>query len=272
MENKVRFVDTTLRDGAQSPGVAFTDTEQIDIVRALDNCGIDIIEVGIPAMGLGEQNSILKMKEYFANSKLLVWNRIVASDIEASIMCLPDIIHISLPVSERQISYKLHKNYSQVKKALQECAYKAKCLGYPISIGFEDASRANEIFLAELLETLCEFEPLQIRYADTVGILTPMRTYKNVESLKNLCPFAIEFHGHNDLGFALANTVAAIQAGATIVDTTLLGIGERSGNCDFVKLVQVLQKMNGTSITFKEALIAQNILKKYVSDEWGSLL
>jgi len=272
MENKVKFVDTTLRDGAQSPGIAFTDDERLDIVRALNACDIDIIEVGIPAMGLGEQNNILKMKEYFSHSKLLVWNRIVASDIDASIMCLPDIIHISVPVSERQIFCKLHKNYLQVKKVLQECAYKAKCSGYPISIGFEDASRANEAFLAELIEALREFEPLQIRYADTVGILTPMQTYKNISSLKNLCPFAIEFHGHNDLGFGLANTLAAIQGGATIVDTTLLGIGERSGNCDFLKLVQLLQKLNGTSIPLKEALIAQNILKKYVSYEWGSVL
>jgi len=272
MENKVRFVDTTLRDGAQSPGISFTDEEQLDIVRALDACEIDIIEVGIPAMGLAEQKNILKMKEYFSHSKLLVWNRIAISDIDASSLCMPDIIHISVPVSDRQIACKLHKDYRQVKKGLQECAYKAACLGYPISIGFEDASRANESFLAELLECLGEFKPLQIRYADTVGILTPMQTYKNINSLKNLCPFAIEFHGHNDLGFGLANSLAAIEAGATLVDTTLLGIGERAGNCDFVKLVQLLQKLNGTRVSLKEAIVAQNIFKKYVSYEWGSVM
>lgn len=268
MEEKILFADTTLRDGAQSPGIYFADDERLEIFKLLQSCGVDIIEAGIPVMGVCEQRILCKMKECCTHSKLLVWNRVVLSDIEDSIACYPDIIHISVPVSNRQMDFKLGKSPQQVMKAMQECAYKAKCAGHEISIGFEDASRTETNFLFKLLEALEEFHPQQIRYADTVGILTPQDTYEKIDDLQKGCPYKIEFHGHNDLGFGIANTLAAIQAGASIVDTTFLGIGERAGNCDFVKLLKVLNDSYSTNILLEDAIEAQKVFEKYIHKEW----
>lgn len=268
MGEKILFVDTTLRDGAQSPGIFFDNKERLEIFQLLQRCGVDIIEAGIPAMGVGEQRILCEMKELCRYSKLLVWNRVVLSDIEASLVCSPDIIHISVPVSTKQMAVKLNKSPQQVNKAMQECAYKAKCAGYEISIGFEDASRADLVFLSELIKSLEEFSPQQIRYADTVGILTPRATYEKIVDFKNFCPYKIEFHGHNDLGLGSANTLAAIQAGASMVDTTLLGIGERAGNCDFVQLLKLVSSSYCTGILLKDAVVAENIFKSYINKEW----
>ena len=268
MRNEVQIVDTTLRDGAQSPGIAFTEEERLDIAMILDKCGVKIIEAGIPAMGPAEQKTILKIKRGCSKAKIAVWNRLVPNDIRASFECLPDIIHISVPVSDNQIQYKLKKSRSEVKKALLECAYLAKCYGYPISVGFEDASRADEAFLAEFIVLLNEYNPVHIRYADTVGILTPTLTFEKIRRLRYFCPYSIEFHGHNDLGLAAANTLAAVQAGAVLADTTIMGIGERAGNCDFLQMVRLLNDLNNCGISIKEAAAAQDKLKKYVSDEW----
>ncbi|MGE4589813.1 MAG: homocitrate synthase [Acidaminococcaceae bacterium] len=268
MKKEVHIVDTTLRDGAQSPGIAFTEEERLNIARILDGCGVKIIEAGIPAMGPAEQKTILRIKQHCSKAKIAVWNRVVADDIKLSFECLPDIIHISVPVSDNQIQYKLKKSRSEVKKALQECAYLAKCYGYQISIGFEDASRADEAFLAEFMVLLSEYKPTHIRYADTVGILTPSLTFEKIKSLQRFCPYSIEFHGHNDLGMATANTLAAVQAGAALVDTTILGIGERAGNCDFLQTVCLLNGLTSCGIPIKEAVAVQDIFKKYVSDEW----
>ena len=268
MRNEVHIVDTTLRDGAQSPGIAFTEEERLDIAAILDNCGVQIIEAGVPAMGPAEQKTILKIKQRCSKAQIAVWNRLVINDIKESFECLPDIIHISVPVSDNQILYKLKKNRNEVKRALQECAYLAKCYGYPISIGFEDASRADEAFLAEFMVLLNEYEPTHIRYADTVGILTPAQTFEKIRRLKCFCPYSIEFHGHNDLGLATANTLAAVQAGAALVDTTILGIGERAGNSDFLQTVRLLDGLISCGVSIREAVAVQDIFKNYVSDEW----
>lgn len=268
MRKEVRFVDTTLRDGAQSPGIAFTEAERLNIAEILDGCGVAVIEAGIPAMGPAEQKTILRMRQRCSKSKIAVWNRLVPNDIRDSLECLPDIIHISVPVSDNQMFYKLKKSRSEVKKALQECAYIAKSYGYPISIGFEDASRADEGVLAEFMVLLSEFAPTHIRYADTVGVLTPALTFEKIRRLRCFCPYNIEFHGHNDLGFAAANTLAAVNAGASLVDTTFLGVGERAGNCDFVQMVKLLNGLNSCSISVKDAVAAEDIFKNYVSDEW----
>ena len=219
-------------------------------------------------MGPTEQKTILKIKRCCSKAKIAVWNRLVPNDIRASFECLPDIIHISVPVSDNQIQYKLKKSRSEVKKALLECAYLAKCYGYPISVGFEDASRADEAFLAEFIVLLNEYNPVHIRYADTVGILTPTLAFEKIRRLRYFCPYSIEFHGHNDLGLAAANTLAAVQAGAVLADTTIMGIGERAGNCDFLQMVRLLNDLNNCGISIKEAAAAQDKLKKYVSDEW----
>lgn len=270
MRKNIRIVDTTLRDGAQAPGIYFGEEEKLKIALALDACGVAIIEAGVPAMGKEEQRIIRKIKAHLRRAEVKVWNRLVETDILASLSCEPDIIHISVPVSDRQITDKLHSTRLAVQKKTDACLALVRANNYQVSVGFEDASRADEDFLEQMIDLVKDYEPLHVRYADTVGVLTPVLTYKKIKRLAERGAVRTEFHAHNDLGLALANVLAAVQAGAELADTTLLGIGERAGNCDFLRTVELLTAFDSTDISVAEALAVQNKLSGLMSDEWRS--
>jgi homocitrate synthase NifV len=234
----VRYiVDTTMRDGEQTPGIAMSKAQKLQIARQLDDAGIYQIEAGIPAMSAAECDTIRAIMANRRNSKISVWNRLVLDDIKKSTDCAPDIIHISTPVSYVLIYNKLGKNKNWVLKNLETCTEYARSRGFEVTVGFEDASRADITFMAVLARQLMELGVNRIRYADTVGILSPSRTYEAVRELIDYCGIQVELHAHNDLGMAVANTLMGAKAGANFLDTTVLGLGERVGNCDFCKLV-----------------------------------
>lgn len=247
------IVDTTMRDGEQSPGIAMTKEQKLLIARLLDDAGIYQIEAGIPAVGPYEIDTLQEIIARRRRSKISVWNRLVLEDIKKSAACKPDIIHISTPVSYVLIYSKLNKNKNWVSKNLALCVDYAASLGFEVTVGFEDSSRADITFMASLAKQLRELGVRRIRFADTVGILSPSRTYQAVREIIEYAGVEVELHAHNDLGMAVANTLLGAKAGADYLDTTVLGLGERAGNCDFVQLVQAGRELFDLGISAQEA-------------------
>lgn len=234
----VKIVDTTLRDGEQQAGIALCIEEKIRIAKILDEAGIYQIEAGVPAMEGDEKKSIQKIVQLDRKSRVSTWNRLNVGDIKHSIECEPDIIHISVPASDIHIRSKLGKDRTWIIDNLKRCIHFAAEKGYRVTVGLEDASRADSRFLLRIAAVAFLEGAERIRYADTVGILNRKKVYDDVCNIKSQVSMGIEFHAHNDLGMAVANSVSAVQAGADYIDCTIGGIGERAGNCNFIKFVR----------------------------------
>lgn len=259
------IVDTTLRDGEQTPGACWSDSQKLEIVRLLDGAGIYQIEAGVPASGKSEIELIYRMMQIRKNTKIAVWNRMKIEDIQKSVECTPDIIHISTPVSYRQIYSKFNKNKSWVVKNILTCVEYALGKGYEVTVGFEDASRADITFMLGLCENIKKLGVKRIRFADTVGVLSPGRTLQTVHEIITLAGMEVEMHTHNDLGMSVANSVAGAKAGAMYIDTTIAGVGERAGNCDFAKLVYVANDLFQMGISKHDALRLQKTAAEIIS-------
>lgn len=238
--------DTTLRDGEQTAGVVFTLEEKLRIARMLDEIGVHELECGIPAMGAEEQASIRALVEAELSCRLITWNRALIPDIQASLACGVRAVDLSLSVSDLQITRKLRKDREWVKEQLKVALGFAKEHALYVSIGGEDASRADLDFLAELMEIARSLGADRFRYCDTLGILDPFTMYDNIRTLRTRVPeLEIEVHTHNDLGMATANAIAGIRAGARFVNTTVNGLGERAGNAALEEVVMALKHSCG---------------------------
>ncbi len=253
----IKIVDTTLRDGEQKAGIALSVDDKVKIAKILDNIGIDQIEAGIPIMGDDEKKSIEKIVACNLKSKISSWNRMNIEDIKHSIDCGVDIIHMSIPSSELQIRTKLNKDRDWVKDQMRRCLDFVKSRGFEITIGFEDASRAKMDFLIELCEIALLEEVKRVRYADTVGILHPKLVISNIRTLHSRCSVDIEMHAHNDLGMAVANSIAAVEGGAQYIDCTIGGIGERAGNSNYVHFITAYNKLFGSTAKYDSNAILE---------------
>lgn len=246
------IVDTTLRDGEQSPGIVLRTEDKVKIAKMLDEIGVYEIEAGIPCLSLVEAEGIHEIKEHMKHAKISVWSRMNPEDVKKSIVCKPDIIHIGTPVSYIQIYSKLKKNKVWVQKQILECVSVAREQGIDVTVGLEDASRSDIGFVLSLIKELRKEGVEIIRLADTVGVLTPNRTKEIVETIKGNSDVKIEMHVHNDLGMAVANTIVGAKAGAEFVDCTLFGIGERTGNCNFYDFIKASESIFQFAMTKKQ--------------------
>lgn len=243
-----KIVDTTLRDGEQMAGLELGFNDKIEYAKVIDTYQVYQIEVGTPAMGGDEKKSIEKLMTLGLKSKISAWNRMNIDDINHSIDCQVDIIHISVPISDIQIKWKLRKDRAWVINEMKRSVYYAKEKGFEVVVGLEDASRASMDFLIDICTGAKALGVDRVRYADTVGILYPQKIYKIISELKNSVDVSLEFHAHNDFGMAVANSVASVMAGAVFVDSTFEGIGERAGNCDYTKLIKALKTIEYTIV------------------------
>jgi len=238
---KVRIFDTTLRDGEQSPGVALSPENKLNIAKKLDELGVDAIETGFPIISEGEQTAIKMITQANLSAELCGLARTNQRDIDAVVDCGLKYVHTFIATSDIHLQYKLHLSQDQaLEKAVESVEY-AKSRGLQVEFSAEDATRTDRGFLKKIFTAVTKAGADRIDIPDTVGYSTPQYIAEITRDAIEATKLPISMHCHNDFGLAVANAISGIQAGAQCAHVTINGIGERAGNASLEELVMALQ-------------------------------
>lgn len=245
MNRSIFLIDSTLRDGEQAPNIVFSRKEKVRLAQMLSKIGIDEIEVGTPAMGKNECDTIQDIIHLNLKPIISVWSRAVKKDIEQASTLGAAGIHVAFPLSNIQLQ-AMGKTYNWVKDTFGETIQCAKRLFKQVSVGIQDASRCPTKRMLQFIDMVEKYGIFRIRLADTIGILTPIQTIKIIQIVKKEKPnINIDFHAHNDFGMATANALTAYQVGADSLSVTVNGLGERAGNAALEEILMALRQING---------------------------
>ncbi|HZJ76962.1 MAG TPA: 2-isopropylmalate synthase [Oscillospiraceae bacterium] len=248
MGKKISFFDTTLRDGEQSPGCSMNKREKLILAKQLERLGVDVLEAGFAAASVGDFESVQAIANEIKNSTVAVLARAVKGDIDRAWEAVKDAakprIHIFIATSPIHMEYKLKKKPDEVVKMAEEMVKYASDLCPEIEFSAEDATRSEPEFLAKIFDRAIAAGAKIINIPDTVGYMMPNEFYDFIMEVRSKSKYLdtvqISVHCHNDLGLAVANTLAAARAGATQFECTVNGIGERAGNAALEELVMAL--------------------------------
>jgi len=248
LERLVIF-DTTLRDGEQCPGASLNIKEKLEIARKLSALKVDVIEAGFPVASPGDFDSVKEIAREIRGSSIAGLARALKKDIEAAARALEKAesprIHIFLSTSKTHREHKLQKNKSEIIKMATDAVIFGKKFCNDIEFSPEDASRTEQDFLCEVIEAVIDAGAKTVNIPDTVGYAVPDEFGELISNIKsnvsNIDKAVISVHCHNDLGLAVANSLAAVKAGARQVECTINGIGERAGNAAMEEIVMALK-------------------------------
>ena len=239
----LRFLDTTLRDGEQTPGVSLNPDQKLEIATRLADIGVDVIEVGSAAASEGERNAIRVISDAGLPAEICTYVRAMRQDIDFAADFGADSVHLVIPVSDLHIAKKMRKTREQVAGMAYDAVEYAKSRGLIVELSGEDASRADQDFLCQIFSEGIDRKADRLCFCDTVGVLTPEKVAEYIPPLAKIAPLSI--HCHDDLGFALTNTMAALKCGASCAHVTVNGLGERAGNTPLEEVVMALEILYG---------------------------
>jgi homocitrate synthase NifV len=238
---RIHLIDSTLRDGEQAPGVVFSRADKLEIATAIVAAGVPELEAGTPAIDEEERADLRAVVELLLPCRVTAWCRATTQDLEYAESCAVDSVHISFPVSLILFGV-LSKDEQWLWNALPEFVARARARFRYVSVGAQDASRANKALLGRFVLAARDAGADRVRVADTVGIWNPRQAWCSFRRLRKTAGsrLSLEFHGHNDLGMATANTISAIEGGADAASVTVNGLGERAGNAPLEEVAMAI--------------------------------
>lgn len=247
-DTKVIVYDSTLRDGEQTPGVAFSPEQKVAIARMLDDAGVHQIEAGFPAVSENEVRTIRAIAELGLKADILALSRVTKGDIDAAVDAGVDMVLLFVGTSEIHLKYKMKKTREEVLAMTAEALDYCKARGVPASVSAEDTTRTDLDFLMRFYRESEANGAVRVGVTDTLGCATPEAIEFLVTRARQEVKVPIALHLHNDFGLATANAIAGVKAGAAAVTTTVNGIGERAGNVPLEQFAVALKYLYGMDI------------------------
>jgi 2-isopropylmalate synthase len=265
LPQKVAIYDTTLRDGEQTPGVALTVDEKLEIARQLDKLGVDIIEAGFPISSKGEKSSVKRIAKAGLDSTVCGLARVLIPDIDASLDCDVGMVHTFVSTSDIQIEHTIKKSKDEIVELAVNAVTYVKDHGAKCLFSAMDATRTDMDYLIKIFRAVEDAGADIINIPDTVGVVTPPMMRAITEEVYNAVKIPIDVHCHNDFGLAIANSLAAVEAGGREVQCTINGLGERAGNADLEGVVMSLVSIYGvkTNINTEYLYETSKMVERY---------
>ncbi|MDR1450976.1 MAG: 2-isopropylmalate synthase [Helicobacteraceae bacterium] len=245
-KEKITIFDTTLRDGEQAPGAALNLREKVAIAKSLERLGVDVIEAGFPISSKVDFDAVYQIGAATKNCVVAALSRAKADDVESAIDALKKArrgrVHIFLATSDLHLKYKLKISREQAKDMISRAIKRARNFVEEVQFSFEDACRTDYDFLREATQAAIKAGASIINAPDTVGALLPSETTAMIKAVVEAAEgrAIVSTHAHDDLGLAVANSLAAIEAGARQIECTINGIGERAGNAALEEIAVIL--------------------------------
>lgn len=261
----VLILDTTLREGEQTPGVTFTIEEKLELARKLDEIGVHMIEAGDPNVSQDVKEAVTRIAREGLKSEILAHCRALVPDVENAASCEVDRVAIFLGTSKSHLQHKLWKDEDKAIELVTKAIDHAKSHGLKIRFTAEDASRTDRDFLLRICKSAQEAGADRISIPDTVGIMTPPGVRELFQSLSSRLKAELDTHCHNDLGMATANTLAGLEGGATAAHVTINGLGERSGIAPLSEVAVALKVIYGIETVKLDQLPSLSLLSERLS-------
>jgi 2-isopropylmalate synthase len=263
---RITVFDTTLRDGEQSPGCSMNVQEKLRMARQLDRLGVDVIEAGFPIASDGDFEAVQAIAAAVRRPVIAGLARACAPDIERAWQALKGAarprIHVFLATSDIHLKYKLRISRAQCLEQARESVRLAKSFCQDVEFSPEDATRTDRDFLCEVVQAVIDAGATTVNIPDTVGYTMPAEFAEIIQMLRErvrgIENITISVHCHNDLGLAVANTLAALAAGARQVECTINGIGERAGNASLEEIVMAT-RVRPDRYAYETAVVSEQL-------------
>ncbi|MGQ9781577.1 MAG: homocitrate synthase/isopropylmalate synthase family protein [Nitrososphaeria archaeon] len=251
---KIKILDSTLREGEQFPGCSFTNSERVQIAWTLDFLGVDAIEIS-PVISDQHMEACKKIVKAGLKATIVAHGRTLKKDIDQAVQCDAGFMAMYHSVSDIHLKYKLHVSREQALSRTLEAVDYAKKYGLKLRVTLEDASRADPNYVIHFARELEKAHVDRISLPDTIGIMTPGGMYRLVKMVKENVKIPLDVHCHNDMGLALANSIAGLEAGAEQIHVTANGLGERVGIPDLSQASLVLKLLYGADVNIKFSML-----------------